>query len=170
MLGLATARARSTGSRHRRDRPRRADLPVMQPCRMSSWRPAIAATVFHNGRSGVSMPTSYADLQDHTEAQSQTTWERESQTSISGSRTLHFASSRGCVQQIQVHSGRRAARCSGRNSGSNRKEAGTFGDRPPTTYRRPRYGRSALMQGLAYWVGARGLSIVGWGSAFLPGA
>jgi len=40
------------------------------------------------------MPTSYADLQDHTEAQSQTTWERESQTSISGSRTLHFASSR----------------------------------------------------------------------------
>jgi hypothetical protein len=40
MLGLATARARSTGSRHRRDRPRLcrshlkgakpADLPVMQ--------------------------------------------------------------------------------------------------------------------------------------------
>jgi len=34
MLGLATARARSTGSRHRRDRPRRADLPVMQSIKL----------------------------------------------------------------------------------------------------------------------------------------
>ena len=34
MLGLATARARSTGSRHRRDRPHRADLPVMQSIKL----------------------------------------------------------------------------------------------------------------------------------------
>jgi len=34
MLGLATARARSTGSRHRRDRPRRADLSVMQAIKL----------------------------------------------------------------------------------------------------------------------------------------
>jgi hypothetical protein len=107
-----------------------------------------AATVFHNGRSGVSMPTLYADLQDHTEAQSQTTWERESQTSISGSRTLHFASSEWCVQQIQVRSARPVPGCSDENKDSSRKN-GTSGDRPPTTYRRPRHGRSVLMQGLA---------------------
>src|SRR5262249_53727211 len=94
------------------------------------------------------MPTSYADLQDHTEAQSQKTWERESQTSISGSRTSHFASSRGCVQQIQARSARRVPRCSDENKDSCRNN-GMSGDRPPTTYRRLRHGRSALIQGLA---------------------
>src|SRR5262249_14181979 len=113
------------------------------------------------------MPTLYADLQDHTEAQSQTTWERESQTSISGSRTLHFASSEGCVQQIQVRSARRVPRCSDENKDSSRKN-GTSGDRPPTTYRRLRHGRSALMQ-CARPRHERGLSTVGVGSAFLPG-
>ena len=34
MLGLATARARSIGSRYHRDRPRRADLPVMQSIKL----------------------------------------------------------------------------------------------------------------------------------------
>src|SRR5262249_47407490 len=46
-------------------------------------------------------------------------------------------------------SARRVPRCSDENKDSCRKN-GTSGDRPPTTYRRLRYGRSALMQGLAF--------------------
>ena len=106
------------------------------------------ATALHDGRNHASVPTLYADLQDQTEAQSQTTWERGSQTSISRGRTSHFASSKACVQQIRVRSARRVLGCSGENKDSGRKN-GTGGDRPPTTSRRPRHGRSALMQGLA---------------------
>src|SRR5262249_1111786 len=123
--------------------------------------------VFNIGRRGVSMPTSYADLQDHTEAQSQTTWERESQTSISGSRTLHFASSR--VRPVDPSTfGKACTQMFGRKQRLVPKD-GTSGDRPPTTYRRLRHGRSALMQ-CARLRHERGLSTVGVGSAFLPGA
>src|SRR5262249_48140988 len=86
------------------------------------------ATALHDGRNHASVPTLYADLQDQTEAQSQTTWERGSQTSISRGRTSHFASSKACVQQIRVRSARRVLGCSGENKDSGRKN-GTGGDR-----------------------------------------
>ena len=167
MLGLATARARSTGSRHRRDRPRRADLPVMQPCRMSSWRPAIAATVFHNGRSGVSTPTSYADLQDHTEAQSQITWERESQTSISGSRTLHFASSR--VRPVDPSTfGKACTQMFGRKQ---RLEPKEWNERRPPAYDVPTAEAwQERLDAMREATPREGPVHCGVGSAFLPGA
>jgi hypothetical protein len=106
------------------------------------------ATALHDGRNHASVPTLYADLQDQTEAQSQTTWERGSQTSISGSRTSHFAGSEESIQLIRIRLVRRAPGCSDENKGSRRKNR-TSGDRPPTTCRRLKRGKSASMQGLA---------------------
>src|SRR5262245_22331912 len=106
------------------------------------------ATALHDGPSHASVPTLYADLQDQTEAQSQTTSERESQTSISGSRTSHFASSKESIQRIRIRLVKRAPGCSDENKGSRRKNR-TSGDRPLTTCRRLRPGKSASMQGSA---------------------
>jgi hypothetical protein len=106
------------------------------------------ATALHDGRNHASVPTLYADLQDQTEAQSQTTWERGSQTSISGSRTSHFAGSEESIQLIRIRLVRRAPGCSDENKGSRRKNR-TSGDRPPTTCRRLKRGKNASMQGLA---------------------
>src|SRR5262245_22331903 len=106
------------------------------------------ATALHDGRNHASVPTLYADLQDQTEAQSQTTWERGSQTSISRGRTSHFTRRKARVPESPAGSVRRVPGWSGDNDDSARKN-GTGGDRPTTTSRRPRQARSALMQGLA---------------------
>src|SRR6516165_2472008 len=117
-------------------------------CQRRSNSSGCAAIPFRNGCSGVSMPTSYVGPRGHTEENKRTAQGQGSQHSISSRHTLQTANSGGCARSTIKSSAERVPRCSDENKDSRRKN-GTSGDRPPTTYRRLRHGRSALMQGLA---------------------